>query len=771
MQLFSQSGQRAAALRQYRQCVATLDQELGVAPLEETTQVYQAIRENRGASLAEPLPLHPSAQAEERAQGIQQGRASGYPMVGRSAELKGMLRAYEGIGADGHILVLEGEAGVGKTRLAQEFVAEVRARGAGTVMARCYQGETSLAYGPFSEALRAAIGSPDASKSKVEAMAPHWLSEVARLLPDLGFTHRGMEPILPLDNPGAQNRFFDGISHALMAACGGTGPGLLFLDDVHWADEASIDLLAYLVRRLEGRPQCILVTWRSEEVGPGHRLRNSLAEAQRRDFATSLSLRRLGQPAVAELVRAIAADGVTLPAGIEERLYRETEGLPFFLVEYLSSIPGHGNWDQGTDWPIPANVGGLLMSRLAAVGETGRQLLDTAAIIGRSFDFDTLQQASGRSDEETVVGLEGLIARGLVDEVRDGGAAAGLIYDFSHEQLRSLVYQETSLARRRLLHRRVAEALVTRSRGKPEAGPLASRIGQHYRDAGLDTEAAHHLIIAGDHARSLFANAEALGHYRSALDLGHSDGAGLHAAIGDIQTILGEYGAAIHSYERAAALCDPVPLSGVEGKLGGVHLRRGDWEMAESYLSAALESLGHAGMDGQRSRLLADLSLVSHHQGQSEAALDLARQAVEVAEAAADTQARAQAHNILGVLARSGGDSKLAGFHLRASLDLAERLADPSARVAALNNLALLHSGAGETVEAINLAETALKICASQGDRHREAALHNNLADLLHKSGRSEDSMSHLKQAVTIFAEIGVEAGTMQPEIWKLVEW
>ena len=204
MQLYSWSGQRAAALRQYRQCVGTLDRELGVAPLEETTQLYQAIRENRGASLAEPVPFQPSAQTGRQAQGAQTGRPSGYPMVGRSAELEVLLRAYEGIGADGHLLVLEGEAGVGKTRLAREFMAKVRARGTGTIETRCYQGESNLAYGPFSEGLRAAISALDGSLGKVEGIATHWLGEVARLLPDLGFTRRGLQPALPLDNPGAQ---------------------------------------------------------------------------------------------------------------------------------------------------------------------------------------------------------------------------------------------------------------------------------------------------------------------------------------------------------------------------------------------------------------------------------------------------------------------------------------------------------------------------------------------------------------------------------------
>ena len=138
---------------------------------------------------------------------------------------------------------------------------------------------------------------------------------------------------------------------------------------------------------------------------------------------------------------------------------------------------------------------------------------------------------------------------------------------------------------------------------------------------------------------------------------------------------------------------------------------------------------------------------------------------------AADDQAVAQANNILGILARSRGDLVAAGDHLALSLSMAESLDDPTARVAALNNLALARWDGGETDGAIELVEGALSLCKSLGDRHREAALHNSMSDLLHAAGHPDAAMGHLKQAVAIFAEIGEEAGTMQPEIWKLVEW
>ncbi len=765
MSLYARAGQRAAALRQYQECVRILDEELGVPPLEETTRLYEAIKENRlTAETPSPKSQIPTSR---RSSGVR-SLTSNLPLVGRSAEVAALHNQYDSLGADGMLIVIEGEAGIGKTRLAEAFLERAHSLGATTLSARCYEGERNLAYGPFLEALQSALRQA-ATAARIETLESHWLSEAARLLPELADLRGDLPPTPPLDSPGAQSRFFESVTQILLALGNGL-PAVVFLDDLHWMDEASLDLFAYLARRLRGHRLCLLATWRDEQVPAGHRLRQVLAESQRAGLAHLLSLSRLSQPAVAELLQLTMKSAPE--SRIVERLYHETEGLPLFLVEYLAAL---GGGEPEADWPLPEGVRGLLHSRLAMIDEAGKQLLGAAAVIGRSFDFDTLQAASGRSDEETVAGLEALIARGLVHEV--GGGDGALTYDFGHDKLRALVYDETSLARRRLLHRRVAEALTSRARAQTPPGPLAGQAALHYRLGGRNAEAAHYYKLAGDHARRLYANAEALSHFRSALALGHPDTTALHQAIGDLQTLAGEYSAALTSYQTAAALGSLEALAELEHKLGNVYQRRGDGELAERHFEAALAAFGIDGFQGSRARVLADWSLTAHHRGQTERALDLARQALTLAEAGGDQRALAQAHNILGILASSQEDLPTAQLHLEHSLALAETLGDTGAQAAALNNLALAF-GAGEQVAtAITLTERALKLCASQGDRHREAALHNNLADLLHTAGQTEAAMDHLKQAVALFAEIGVEAGVgantseWQPEIWKLTEW
>jgi tetratricopeptide (TPR) repeat protein len=386
----------------------------------------------------------------------------------------------------------------------------------------------------------------------------------------------------------------------------------------------------------------------------------------------------------------------------------------------------------------------LLLARLASVSEAAGQLLAAAAVIGRSFDFDVLRETSGRSEDEAVAGLEELGARGLIVEGSDG-------YDFSHEQLRRLALEGTGLARLRLLHRRAAEALERRA-----ADPAL--IAGHYRDAGRTVAAAKAFIAAGERARSLYAYAEALEHYASALAHDHPEPALLHELTGDVQTLRGEYRAALSAYEAAAALGSGDRLAELEHKLGRVYDRRGQWALADRHFEAALE------LGGEQARVYADRSLAARHRGAEADALAHATRALELAEASGDPEALAQAHNIVGMLLDDRG-------HLERSLVLAEALPDPSVAVAALNNLALACARAGDGERALQLTGRALALCSRQGDRHREAALHNNLADLLHRAGRSEEAMAHLKQAAGAFAEIGGDADEMQPEVWMLVEW
>jgi tetratricopeptide (TPR) repeat protein len=296
-------------------------------------------------------------------------------------------------------------------------------------------------------------------------------------------------------------------------------------------------------------------------------------------------------------------------------------------------------------------------------------------------------------------------------------------------------------------------------------------VARHFQAAGQDQQAAEYYRIAGDYARSIYANAEALDHYFAALALGDPDRAALHEAIGDMQTLSGEYSAALHSYESAIAFREGQPQGELEAKVANVYARRGEWEQAESHYRTALDTLEGSAPCQVCSRTYGEWSLALHRRGEAARALQLANRALALADESGDAGSIAQAHNILAILARSSDDTAQALKHLEKSLELAEVIHDPVIRMAALNNLALVSMDLGEIEKGLGYATMALAMSSALGDRHRSAALYNNLADLLHRAGRPDEAMENLRQAVTIYSEIGGEAGTLHPEIWKLSEW
>ncbi len=520
----------------------------------------------------------------------------------------------------------------------------------------------------------------------------------------------------------------------------------------------------FLLRRWQKRPFLILLCWRSEALPANHALLRLAAELRRDGVSEQLVLTRFSAEEVAALLTAVMP---VHDSELPRKLYEETEGLPYFLVEYLQALvqqilPA----DLDASWDIPRTVRDLLVSRLAQVDEAEHQLLQTAATIGHAFNYDLLRLVSGRSDEEIVLALEKLVARGLFNEQSATSAsAAPAVYDFSHTKLHELAYAEMGLARRRLLHRRVAEALAQSNRRQLQTTAVTAEIANHYRQASLDEEAAAYFVKAGDQAKSLFAHQEAIYYYQSALALGYADVGPLHEACADLYIRLGDYAAALVSYETAASQLDVADLGRLEHKIAQVYMRQGFWQKAEAQLLAAKEQISQP---DDLVRLYIDWSYVAFNLKDFEQAAAYAAQGQKLATSA---QAQAQCHNISGILARQAGafDEAMAQFSHSAALAQANNL--PDTEIAALNNLALVETA----VSQFNLAQqhltTALSRCIQYGDRHREAALHNNLADLYHMMGDEDLSMGELKTAVAIYAEIGGQPGSWQPEIWKLTEW
>jgi DNA-binding SARP family transcriptional activator/tetratricopeptide (TPR) repeat protein len=760
------TGQRSAAVHQYRELVRVLDRELAVRPLPETTRLYDEVRAGRLEPGPAPVLARPAAAPPDRAG--ERGAGITWPVAGRAEELGVLADAWakvSGPGSDGQVVAVVGEAGCGKTALIEEFRASVATAGGTVLHGRCHDGETGLPFALATDLLRSAAS---ASPGLADRLPAHVAAMVGRLAPELAEPGPGQPP--PLSSQVALARLYGAIRATFQLAAGVTGgpAGTVVVEDLHWADRPSLDLIAYLVRRLTGWPVLLVVSWRPEQAERLRGLQSALTEAAESGQGQTVAPRPLRAEEVAEVLRSAG-----LPQPDVPRMLAETRGLPMLVREYAEALRTAGADGAApadlAGWSPPESVRGLLSRRLRSAGEPAAQMLSTAAVLGSGCDADLLRTVSGRGEAETVEALDEAVARFLLIEIPPTDGHGAPRYDFPYEALRRVAYESASLARRRLLHGRAADALGARYERAPQSAGAAVIAG-HLQRAGRDAEAAGWWWRAATRARELYAHTDAHACLRQALALGYPQVPGC-IAVGDVLTVLGRYREALAEYETAAASSDSDPATSavIEHKLAEVHHRLGDWALADAHLAAAAELLAD-GDPGALARVSADRAVVAYRLGAHDQAAERGGAALIAATQAGDPAAIAQARNVLGMLAARDGDHEAAEEYLRDSLAQARESPDPAAATAALNNLARLLADTGRPGEALACAEEALALGSELGDQHRVAALHTNLADLLHASGQQAEALRHLKEAARRFAALDA-GGPPRPEIWTLVEW
>ena len=508
-------GRGVEALRQYDICRRVLADELGAGPSPETEALAAEIAERSGPQ--EP-PWAPVAARPSPAPLLDQ--PDRLPLVGRQAELAEILKQVEAAaqGAGGLVLVY-GEAGVGKTRLLRELARNAQWRGIRTTWGRCYELAGLQAYQPLVEVLRTDL--PLLGEAFLE---PLWRAELARLLPELATR----ESPAPLGPEHEQHRLWEAIARGFLALAR-AAPGLVLLEDAHWIDVGSLAAIRYLLPRLESVPLLIVVTARGEEVAGEQAA--AFAALERTRLPRRLELGRLNLAESGELVQhALGLDQA--PADFSARLFAETEGNPFFLTETLRSLVDEGllyrdaegewstPWDESSqgyaEMPLPDSVLQSIEGRLDRLPAPLREPLDLAAVIGRGVPFGLWQQAGDWVAEELLAAGDELRRRGLLLSA-EPETAAGADYVFAHDQIRRVTYEGLAGPRRRMYHGRVAEAL-TRSSGAVGIPALAGALAYHWTAAQVWDKAASCHQQAGDRARAVYANADAVAHYTQALE-------------------------------------------------------------------------------------------------------------------------------------------------------------------------------------------------------------------------------------------------------------
>jgi tetratricopeptide (TPR) repeat protein len=491
------------------------------------------------------------------------GAMPAFPLVGRQAEIARLTSALEAArGGAGRFVLLTGEPGVGKTRLAQELMLQARAGGWLTLVGRCYEEHERTPYFPFRQALAAGW---DAASSALRQNAPQRFLALGRLLPEV-------LPAPPLEGEaearlgvlGAVAGFEEARLRVLRAVAGFLAavadeqPVLVLLDDLHWADENSLDVLQHLVRFARGQRLLLLGTYRDVEVGRQHPLAQTLAQLVREQLAETLPLRPLSMEGTAALIGAqIGQEAVA--AEQRAAIHARTAGNPFFTIELLAALAEQGafaradegrarNEDPGV---LPESIRSLVEQRVGRLATGAQEMLQLASVLGQEFDLEVLLTAADEPEDIVLEQVEVALAARLLEERQVGHSER---YAFTHALIAQVLHDELPRFRRRRLHLQVA-GVLERLRGG-EAG-AAAEIGRHWLAGGNLEHAATYLERAGDQARAQQGREAAAGWYREVVELLAGLGRPLDTArvrekLGSLLSVVGRYTEALTVLEPAA---------------------------------------------------------------------------------------------------------------------------------------------------------------------------------------------------------------------------
>ncbi|MBX2997463.1 MAG: AAA family ATPase [Caldilineaceae bacterium] len=572
---YTLKGDQAAALRVYHTCETTLQRELGVQPGPATQAIYERLWHMEA-------PPPPSTVAGD------------LPLIGREDEWRVLQRAWRNASnGRAQTVVLAGEAGIGKTRLAEELIPWVERQGFAVAVAHCYAAEGALAYAPMvawlrSPTIRQALPSLDAV----------WLGETARLLPELLVTYPQLPPPSPLNEGWQRQRFFEALARALLHR---GEPLLLFLDDLQWCDPDMLDWLHYLLRYDLQAPLLLLVAMRSEEVTADHPVNALLTALDRDSRLTEIVLGRLNAADTARVGSAVA--GYSLPAEEAAQLHRETEGNPLFVVEMVRanrgrlSAPSSESASFVNAGDLPPKVHKVIHTRLLHLSSGARELVSLAATLGREFTSAVLAAASDLHEDDFVHHLDELWQRHILREKGNDS------YDFSHDKLREVAYQSMSEAHRHLLHRRVAVALERGNPGVADADQgydrISGQIAIHYESAGDIPKAIHYYQQAAESAQRLYANADAIRNYRRALSLLEKESArspvdalAIYEKLGDLLFLTSQTEESTAIYQQAIPLAQGIDRARLHRKLGNVWRQQHRYGEAQAAYLMARSVLG-----------------------------------------------------------------------------------------------------------------------------------------------------------------------------------
>jgi DNA-binding SARP family transcriptional activator/Tfp pilus assembly protein PilF len=721
MQLYALSGDRAGALRTYHACVTALRRELQVEPSPATREMYQRVLD-LDLSLAQ-LPMAVPK------------------LEGRNREWVQLEAAWHDAAAgQPQWVLLTGEEGIGKTRLVEEFLHWAARQGIATASTRCYAAESSLAFAPVAAWLRAR------SLPRLDRL---WLSEIARLLPELLVKHPDLPAPGPLTEPWQRHRFFEALVRAVLAI----QPVLLLIDDLQWCDRDTLEWLQYLMRFDSKARLLLLGTLCPEDLKADHPLTALLPALRRNGQFAEIALAPLGEFETSLLATTVG--GRELQPTAVAQLFQETRGNPLFTLEMVRA----GLSDAAHPAPAappPRTVQTAIAARLAQLSPAARELSGVAATFGRAFTCDVLARASNAHEDELVRGLDELWNQQIIREhARDA-------YDFSHAKLGEVAYTGLSATRRELLHRKVAEALEETADDNLDL--VSGEIAAHFEQAGLVDRAIPYYIRAGDAARRVYANEVAINYYQRALALlPENEHIDVMLKLGEVWQLIGNWTEAEALFRQALHLAekagDPRAQARCEAALGEVLHLKGSYNEALSWLERARSGFEALGDLQGVCQVLEYMGTTHYWQLDHIAALQCHERQLRIASQIGDKQAVSKAHGTLGLVYWQQGDYPRALANLEQQLQIANEIGDLSGVSNALGAIGLIHWTQGDYPRALGYFEQQLQIANEIGDRLAVGYALRNIGVVHLEQGDYPHALAYATQQLQISSELGDRRG------------
>lgn len=771
------AGDRAGAIRRYETLRTLLADEMGVPPMEETQALYDAIitdtlampvsNDSRATSVRRTRDSVPAADEPAAfssfaawttpvAIALSRQGVPTLPFVGRQRELQRLCE----LATAHYLLLIEGESGIGKSRLLEEFIEQRQQRDAPLVLlGQARELEATLPYQPLLEALRTLFTQPQWPKLLRDLqLNPLWRAEVARLLPELMD-----ENTIPSPAAAAVDelRLWEGSSQFLLALAR-QRPLLLAFDDLHWADASTISLLGYLLRKAAQQQAAITFVATARPVTAPAPLALLLETLLREGRLQRFPLQRLTATEITQLAQQLTAQD---PAPLAAWLTDLSEGNPFILIELLYYVrdqqlllpDGRTNWQRvSATHVVPQNVYALIWARLARLSESARQVLNAASVIGREFEIETVAHTATLSDAAVLNSLDELQTAGLIQPL------TGLRYQFDHQLTLEVAYQEMGEPRHRLLHRRVGEALETIYHQRLET--VAGLLTYHFAEGHLPERVAHYAFLAGQSAAKLAAWREAIVFYEQAAaaaaaftDQSHHQR--ILAALGQAALHAGQSGRAAEALRLALRLKeqsrDPLPeellyadliealmlgtrygeLLELAAQVNG-HGRAETVSFVEYFRGIALAQMG------------SDLSEAVRHLQKAEALLTQApTTAVKGSVTLGDVKFE------LGNIAARRGDLPTAVAYFRDAFAVSQRMgSDRELRIyiLACNNLAYHLHRQGDPTAAADFAHRGLTLAQEKGALSALPYLYSTLGEIALASNQLEEAETFFQEGLTL---------------------